>query len=50
MEKSFDVENPLNLNEINFKIAFAFTGSDMLFGDPKYVKSDVSLTGQDSND
>ena len=44
VDTKFDVENPVNLNEIGFKVAFQFTSWDRkafkqaLTDDPNYVK------------
>ena len=46
----YDSENPLNLNKINFKAAFRFSGLNYWWyyeikDDPQYVKMIVSLSG-----
>ena len=49
METKFDSEDPLNLNAINFKFAFQFTGYDSkdeepkILDDPKFVKIVIKL-------
>ena len=47
---NYDAESPLNLNEINFKIAFKFSSnSKPLIDDPRYVKTIVSLESFDND-
>ena len=43
VETKFDVDNPINLNDINFKAAFLFSGGE----DPNFVKTIIRWTGFD---
>ena len=47
VDAKFDEETPLNLNEIDFKIAFGFSKDREELDDPRYVKTIVSLNGID---
>ena len=53
VDTEFDKDNPLDLNEINFKVAFQFsvfnhtTDSWKILNDPNYVKAITSMYGFD---
>ena len=55
VEARFDAQNPINLNQINFKAAFQFTSFDYeknqfsVLDDPKFVKMIVRIFGQDQD-
>ena len=47
VETKFDADNPINLNDINFKAAFQFKRLDTILDDPNFVKMIIRWVGID---